>query len=82
MKKRKSKLETLTSKQIDEITAQSEKRKDVPIIKSSQVNMRVTSDLLTKIKKLAKAQGLPYTTFLTQLIAEDIERLWGVFKKH
>ena len=81
MKKRKNKLESLSSKEIENITTHSEKRKNIPLVKSSQVNMRLTSDLLAKAKKLAKSQGLPYTTFLTKLLAEDIERLWGVFKK-
>ncbi|MCB9059964.1 MAG: hypothetical protein H6622_00410 [Halobacteriovoraceae bacterium] len=80
MAKRKSKLESLSSEQIEEITAHSEKRKDVPLIKSSQVNMRLSDEILKKAKSLAKAQKVPYTTFLTKLLKEDIERLWSVFK--
>ena len=83
MKKRKnvSKLEKLSKEQIEEMTERAEGREDVPLVKSQQVNMRLKSDTLEKAKKLAAAQGIPYTSFLTQLLKEDIERLWGVFKK-
>lgn len=76
-----SKLEKLTTKDIEEITAKAEKQKDVPLIKSSQVNMRLDEDTIHRAKKLAESQGIPYTTFLTRLLKEDIERLWGVFGK-
>ena len=78
--KKKTKLEQLTDEQIEDITQHSENRNNVPLIKASQVNMRLSEDLLGKAKKLAKAQGLPYTTFLTKLLKEDIERLWEVFE--
>jgi predicted DNA binding CopG/RHH family protein len=81
MKKRKSKLERLTQKQIEKITEHSERRRNVPLIKSTQVNMRMNQDVLEKAKKLAEAQGIPYTTFLTHLLVEDIARLWKVFNK-
>ena len=80
-KKKKTKLESLSDRQIDEIIRHAEFRRDVPLIKSSQVNMRFNTEILAKAKKLAKAQGVPYTTFLARLLKEDIERLWGVFKK-
>ena len=81
MPRKKSKLESLTADQIEEITEHSEKRSNVPLIKSSQVNMRLSEEILKKAKSLAKAQKLPYTTFLTKLLQEDIERLWSVFHK-
>ena len=81
MSKNKSKLETLTDEQIEEITKHSEKRADITLIKSGQVNMRLSEDILKKAKDLAKAQNLPYTTFLTKLLKEDIDRLWAVYKK-
>ena len=76
-----SKLESLSRKQIEEVTKKAEDRKNVPLVKSHQVNMRLKSETLEKAKKLAMAQGVPYTSFLTRLLNEDIERLWGVFKK-
>lgn len=81
MRKRKVKLETLTSEQIDSITTEAERKKNVPLVVSQQVNMRLDQGTLEKIKKLAAAQDLPYTTFLARLLKEDVERLWGVFKK-
>ena len=81
MIKKKSKLETLTDEEIEEITQKSEMRKDVPLIKSSQINIRVFSDLLLKAKKLAESQNMPYTTFLGKLLKEDIDRLWAVYSR-
>lgn len=83
MKKQRnvSKLEKLSKKQIEEMTQKAGDRGDIPLIKSQQVNMRLKNDTLEKAKKLAAAQGVPYTSFLTRLLKEDIERLWGVFKK-
>ncbi len=81
MKKKKSALEKLSFKEIEDITAAAEKKKDVPLIKSQQVNMRLDKDHLERAQTLAKLQGLPYTTFLTQLLYEDLDRLWSVYKK-
>jgi len=80
MSRKKSKLEQLTKKQIENITLESEKNHKIPLIKSSQINMRLRADQLDKAKKLAKANGMPYTTFLSKLLTEDIERLWSVYK--
>ena len=81
MKKTVSKLGQLTAKQIEEITRAAEKRNDVPLVRSKQVNMRLDSQHLEQGKLLAQAQGIPYTTFLTLLLREDIDRLWRVFKR-
>lgn len=81
MKKKKSVLEKLSSKDIEEITSAAEKKKNIPLVKSQQVNMRLDSDHLERAQTLAKLQGLPYTTFLTQLLCEDLDRLWSVYKK-
>lgn len=78
--KKKTKLEQLTDEQIESISKHSERRSNVPLIKASQVNMRLSEDMLNKAKQLAEAQGIPYTTFLTKLLKEDIERLWEVFE--
>lgn len=80
-KKKKSVLESLSSKEIEVITSNAEKKKDVPLIKSQQVNMRLDSDQLERAQTLAKLQGLPYTTFLTRLLCEDLDRLWNVYTK-
>lgn len=81
MKRKKSKLELLTKSQIEAITEKVERRSDVPLVTSKQVNMRLSADLIARIKLLAEAQGLPFTTFLSRLLQEDIERLWKVYKK-
>ena len=82
MKKQKGfALEKISKRQIEEITRKTEGRKDIPLIKSQQVNMRLKKDILEKAKKLAASQGVPYTSFLTRLLREDIERLWNVFRK-
>lgn len=80
MKKATSKLGQLTAKQIKAITLAADKRNDVPLVKSKQVNMRLDSHHLEQGKLLAQAEGVPYTSFLTRLLREDIDRLWRVFK--
>jgi predicted DNA binding CopG/RHH family protein len=77
--KSRSKLETLTNEQIELITARAESRGDVPIVKSRQVNMRLSPETLSRARRMAEAQGKPLTTFLASLLKEDIERLWKVF---
>lgn len=81
MKGKKSYLEQLSETQIEEITSRAEKRRNVPRIASQQVNMRLDGETLGRAKKLAQTQGVPYTTYLTHLLKEDINRLWKVFKK-
>ena len=81
MKERKSQLERLTAHQIDEITTRAEKARNVPQVTSQQVNMRLDGETLARAKKLAVAQGVAYTSYLTRLLKEDIDRLWQVFKK-
>lgn len=81
IKTKKSKLETLSYEQIEAITHSAEKRRNVPLVKSQQVNARIDATYLEKIKVMARAQRLPYTTFITKLIREDVDRLWSVFHK-
>ena len=81
MNARKSKLEQLTAQQIEKITQKAEKQKNVPLIASRQVNMRLDGETLERAKKLSLTQKVPYTTFLTRLLKEDIDRLWKVYKK-
>ena len=77
--KKKSKVSKLTFDQIEAMTQKAENRRDIPMISSKQVNMRLSPQLLSKAKKIAEAQGTPVTTFLVSLLKEDIERLWKVF---
>ena len=81
MKSKKIVLETLSSKEIDNITKLANKKRNVPLVKSQQVNMRLDSENLKRAQVLAKLQGIPYSTFLGQLIREDLQRLWSVYNK-
>jgi hypothetical protein len=46
------------------------------MIKSEQVNMRLTPDILKIAKELAKRSSKPMTTFLSELLVEDLKRIW------
>ncbi|MFH1222775.1 MAG: hypothetical protein V1647_00355 [Pseudomonadota bacterium] len=78
---RKSKLSELTRKDIEAITLKASRKKGVPLVKSEQVNMRIDPVHLQRIKELASRCGEKYTTFILNLIVEDINRLWAVYKK-
>ena len=81
MKKKKSKLELLSNEVIERITKKATKRKDIPLVTSKQVNMRLSPETINRAKRLAQIQGKPFTTFLTSLLKEDIDRLWSVTRK-
>jgi len=74
-------LDTLTDKDIEMITEHAAKRRNVRLVASKQVNMRVSAETLAKAKKIAASQGEPVTTFLSSLLHEDIDRLWKVYNK-
>jgi predicted DNA binding CopG/RHH family protein len=79
--KQKSILASLTSADVEQITKHAENRTDVPLVASKQVNMRLNPETMARARKLAAAQGKPVTTFLANLLNEDVERLWSVYKK-
>jgi predicted DNA binding CopG/RHH family protein len=86
MKKRRDRasdsvLDILTDEDIETITEHAAKRRDVRLVASKQVNMRVSAETLAKAKKIAASQGKPVTTFLSSLLHEDIDRLWKVYNK-
>lgn len=70
----------LSDNQFHEIMESVSKKKGVPIIKSEQVNMRLSPDLVFMAKKLAQRAKKPMTTFLTELLSEDLRRMWKVAK--
>ncbi|MCC7460630.1 MAG: hypothetical protein IT286_04930, partial [Proteobacteria bacterium] len=76
--KRKINLSELTQTQIEEITKKAEQRKNVPLVKSEQLNMRIDPLYLDRLRKLAQKAGEKPTTFGTRLLMEDIDRLWKV----
>ena len=42
--------------------------------KAAQLNMRLPEALLDAVKSKAKAQGIPYTRYIRQLLEHDISR--------
>jgi predicted DNA binding CopG/RHH family protein len=78
--KKKISVNDLTADQFEEIMTKVAKKKNIPLIKSEQINMRIAPDLLFMAKELAKKTGKPVTTFLSDLLKEDIQRLWSVMK--
>ena len=84
MKKKRTKvdtLETLTDQEIEVITKHASSRRNVRLVSSKQVNMRLSAETLAKAKKIAASQGKPVTTFLSSLLHEDIDRLWKIYSK-
>jgi|GEM_PF-1958168 len=81
MKKIKSIMDQITPELAEEITKSANKKKNVKKIKSQQVNMRLDKVSLERAQTLAKIHNLPYTTFLSKLLCEDLERLWAVYSK-
>ena len=74
--KKKISVNDLTSRQFEEIMDNVSKRKNVPLIKSEQVNMRLSPDIVFVAKQLAKRAKKPMTTFLAELLSEDLLRIW------
>lgn len=66
----------LTKNDFEEIMDKASKKKKVPMIKSEQVNMRLTPDILKIAKELSKRSSKPMTTFLSELLVEDLKRIW------
>jgi predicted DNA binding CopG/RHH family protein len=79
--KKKLSVKNLTKHQFDEIMEQVDKNKNIPVIKSEQINMRLSPDILNMAKLLAKRAGKPVTTFLADLLAEDLRRIWQLAGK-
>ena len=77
---KKTSVNNLTDDQFEEIMGRASARKDIPLVKSEQVNMRLSPDIVRMARHLAKKAGRPLTTFLAELIAEDLRRLWKVAK--
>ena len=80
MKKKRVGVNDLSDDQVNEIMAKVSKRKKIPLIKSEQINMRLSPDALFIAKALAKRAGSPVTTFLTSLLVEDLHRMWKIAK--
>jgi len=77
----KSILEKMTPEQIESVTQKIAKKKNIPLVASKQVNMRLSPETMKRAKKLAELEGKAVTSFLAALLKEDIERLWKVVSK-
>jgi predicted DNA binding CopG/RHH family protein len=66
----------LTKADFDEIMEAVGKKKNIPLIKSEQINMRLEPEVIKIAKILAKRAGKPTTTFLSELLKEDLSRIW------
>ena len=76
MKKKVLSVNDLTEEDFHEITKLAKRKKNAPLIKSQQIIMRLTEDLVKMAKVLAKRAGKPTTTFLSDLLREDLIRIW------
>ena len=76
----KSKLETLTAKEIEQITKKSLKNKKVPLVVSKPAKISLDEELNARIKVLSTAQGIPADAFIKNLLKEDVDRLWRVYR--
>ena len=79
MKKKKLVIDTLTSEDIEKITKNIGKKKKVPMIKTETLDITLDKEFAVKARKIARSQKIPYTTFISKLIQEDIERLWMIY---
>lgn len=71
----------MTPEQIESVTQKIAKKKNIPLVASKQVNMRLSPETMKRAKKLAELEGKAVTSFLAALLKEDIERLWKVVSK-
>lgn len=76
MKKKTLSVNDLSTKDFNEIMSAVKKKKNVPLVKSQQINMRLSNDLVEMAKVLAERAGKPTTTFLSDLLREDLVRIW------
>jgi len=56
-------------------------KKDIPLLKSQLINMRLSPDVFNMAKQLTKRAGKPVTTILADLLAEDLRRIWNLAAK-
>jgi hypothetical protein len=70
----------LSKSDLDEIMLSVEKKKNIPLVKSEQINMKLSPEILNVAQKLAKRAGKPTTTFLSELLKEDLLRIWRLIR--
>lgn len=77
----RSKLEKLTAKEIEAITKKTRKNRKTPLVISRTPQVILDQDLNAKIEVLSAAQGVSSDKFVQELLKEDVDRLWRVYKK-
>ena len=81
----KSKLEKLTSKQIETITKKSKQNDDVPLLVSrvgrpptgsakQLIAIRIDPKLLKDLRKMAEKEDKPYQTFIHELLEKAAKK--------
>lgn len=80
MAKKALSVNQLSDEDFKEIMSSVDKKKKVPVVKSEQINMRLSPDVLSVAKELAKRAGKPTTTFLSDLLKEDLLRIWKLIR--
>jgi len=80
MVKKNVSVNELSDEDFNEIMSSVGKKKKVPIVKSEQINMRLAPDVVKVAKELAKRAGKPTTTFLSELLKEDLLRIWKLIR--
>lgn len=76
MAKRNPSVNQLSDDDFREIMSAVDKKKKLPVVKSEQINMRLSPDMVTVAKELARRAGKRTTTFLADLLKEDLLRIW------
>ena len=76
MAKKNLSVNQLSEEDFHEIMSSVHKKKKVPVVKSEQINMRLSPEVVKVAKELAKRAGKPTTTFLADLLREDLLRIW------
>ncbi len=80
MAKKTASVNQISDADFQEIMSAVDKKKKVPLVKSEQINMRLSPDVVKVAKELAKRAGKPMTTFLSELLREDLLRIWKLIR--
>lgn len=80
MAKKTLSVNQLSDEDFKEIMSSVDKKKKIRVVKSEQINMRLSPDVVKIAKELAKRAGMPTTTFLSDLLKEDLLRIWKLLR--
>ena len=77
----KSKLETLSPKDIETITRKTMRKKNVPLVISKTPRIALDENLTNKLEVLSSAEGVSSDTLVNRLLKEDVDRLWKKYRR-